>query len=139
MVYKAFDNVIMIRLHTGDELMQCLIDVCEKEQVDFGAIFGVGSTNDADLGVSNVGKGGFVHHYIDYQTEIACIAGNVSIKEGKPHLHVHLTISLMGGATISGHLFSAKVYSNAEIFLTKYAGGPLIRDAETGFLLEEYV
>jgi len=74
---------------------------------------------------------------ITKKLEINACIGNISIKDGKPFAHLHITCSDHDGNTVGGHLMPGAVVFAAEAIITECQGDELIRqtDAETGLPL----
>ena len=49
--------------------------------------------------------------------ELTSLMGNVSFKEGKPFLHLHVNLSNHSGETYGGHLFNATINATGEFFI----------------------
>jgi predicted DNA-binding protein with PD1-like motif len=63
--------------------------------------------------------------------------GNVSIKEGKPFLHLHIVVSDTDLRCWGGHLFPGSAVFAAEAHIQELEGGQRVRmpDATTGLAL----
>ena len=65
-------------------------------------------------------EGKYEEIVIEGELEIVSLLGNVSLKEGKPFVHAHITVSKKGGETFGGHLLPGSIISvTCEIFLVK--------------------
>ena len=82
----------------------------------------------------------YVDHSFDEQMEITNLTGNISQKDGKPYLHVHITASRSDYSCIGGHLLDARINGACELFVTAFPGTFAGRrpDAETGINLYEF-
>ncbi len=61
------------------------------------------------------------------QMEITNLTGNISTKDGKEYLHMHITLGNDKYEAIAGHLLSAKINGAGEFIITKFSGGNLER------------
>lgn len=56
---------------------------------------------------------------LEEEGEILNCTGNISLRDGKPFIHAHITLADREGKAYGGHLFGAKVFA-AEIYLKKF-------------------
>ena len=75
---------------------------------------------------------------IDSPHELASCAGNISLKDGEPFVHVHVVLADEAGNTKAGHLLEGIVFA-AEVHLRQLEGPKLERkyDEVTGLSLWE--
>ena len=73
----------------------------------------------------------------DEQMEITNLTGNISQKDGKPYLHLHITASRSDYSCIGGHLLDARINGACELFVTSFPGTLVGRqpDPDTGINL----
>jgi predicted DNA-binding protein with PD1-like motif len=71
--------------------------------------------------------------------EITSLTGNVSIKDGKPLVHVHVTLADKKGNAFGGHLAEGTIVFACEVCIQVFQGEPLKRgfDKTTGLPLWE--
>jgi hypothetical protein len=74
------------------------------------------------------------------QMEITNLTGNISQKDGKPYLHLHITASRSDYSCIGGHLLDARINGACELFVTSFPGTFVGRrpDPETGINLYSF-
>ncbi|NOY92163.1 MAG: DUF296 domain-containing protein [Deltaproteobacteria bacterium] len=141
---KSFDatpsRTLILRAERGERLPSALEELAAKEGVVAGWVSGLGAVEWAEVaeydqesrsyGPAQRIKGG---------AEILHISGNVSIKDGAPMAHLHVTLSQERGERIrvvGGHLVDARLFA-AELKLECYDDVSLVRapDAPTGLAL----
>ncbi len=118
MRYQKIDTTYVLRLDPGDELVQCLTDLAEKENIAFADVTGLGAVNHVTLGIFDVNKKQYYSR--DYRGcyEIGNIAGSISRMHGKPYIHLHMTIGNPATQEChSGHLNKAMISATAELTL----------------------
>ena len=54
--------------------------------------------------------------------EITSIIGNITEKEKKPYLHIHITLADKDMKVIGGHLKECRISATAEIFVRIFKG-----------------
>ena len=122
MEYRVFEEMIVIRLDKGDEIVKSLMDVVKREGLTLASASGIGATDDFEVGVFDLERSDYKRFRFGGNHEIVSLAGNVTTKDGTPYIHLHITCAGEGGTVVGGHLFEAKISLTAEIFLQKVAG-----------------
>ena len=61
MEYKVFGESIVLRLEKGEEVLESIKILCEKEDIKAGSISGIGASNNIVIGlgagtITNLGK-----------------------------------------------------------------------------------
>ena len=74
------------------------------------------------MGLYDVEAQKFTETVLDQPLEITSIIGSVTEMDGKPYLHVHITVADVDGHAFGGHLKSVRIGGTAEIFLTVIDG-----------------
>jgi len=111
------------RLEHGSDLLASLTDLCVKEGVRAGRVTAIGAVSRARLAMYD--QAGTQYVYTDYASpaEIPSLAGNVSLKEGRPMVHSHVTLAGADGRAFGGHLAEGTVVFACEYVLEVF-GGP---------------
>ena len=65
---------------------------------------------------------------IDKQLEITKLIGNISLRDGKPMVHAHITLSDSQGNAFGGHLAPGTIVFACEFIMNSYDGPDHIRD-----------
>lgn len=122
MDYRVFGKTIVVRLDKGDEIVNSLLNVAEKEKFTLASITGIGATDDFSVGVFDLNKADYDRMYYSGNHEINALMGDLTTKDGKPYLHLHITCTGPGGKVVGGHLFEAKISLTGEIFIQTEEG-----------------
>lgn len=139
MVYKRFDDKLVIRLKRGDKLVESVREVLEKENVKAGFITGIGATNDLDIALYDPKIKKYNNRLYKEDLEITSVSGNISNKDGDLYTHFHITCGREDGSAIGGHLNEAVISLTAEIFITIIDGDiNRIYDEELGLNLIKF-
>ena len=110
----------LLRFDRGDELISSLTDFCKKKKIHCASISGIGGTTQVVLGHYDLKKKKFNKKTFQNSLfEIISLIGNITLLDGKPFVHIHLSIGLPDFSTASGHLFSAQINPTCEINLIK--------------------
>ena len=117
MDYRRYDDMISVRLDKGEEICEQLLAVAQKEQIVGASVSGIGAVSDFVVGLFDPEKKQFgENHFIGYY-EVTALNGNLSIKDGKPYLHLHMSCADAQGNVVGGHLAKATISLTGEIFI----------------------
>jgi uncharacterized protein len=125
------------KLAHNNDLLQELTDFCTVNDITLGRIEAVGAVKKARLAYYDQDKQAYRYFTINRHMEITSLTGNVSLKEGKPIVHAHITLADKKGNAYGGHLAEGTIVYACEVCIQVYQGEPLERglDRETGLPL----
>ena len=138
MDYRRYGDTLYIRLDRGDELTDCVLAVCRKEDIRSAVYSGIGGCREAEIQTFDPEKGSFDTEKIEGALEMASVTGNITYDSEKGHSHhTHAVFSVKEGGIhriYAGHLKSTVILYTAEIELRPVTGGLIGKkhDAETG-------
>ena len=99
----------------GEELIETLTALCEKEGV-YGASFtGLGACSQAVTQIFDTAEHRYYSRLFDRPVKLTSLNGTVSRREGKAFLHVHASFSDEQGHCHGGHMKSLLVSATCEI------------------------
>jgi hypothetical protein len=130
----------MGRLAYGKDLLEELTSVCIAGGVRHGRVEALGAVQRARVGFYNQSSREYEFLEFDQPLEISNLVGNVSIRDGKPMVHAHITLTDREGKAVGGHLAPGTIVFATEFILQVLevkAGSEFIRsfDDETGLPL----
>jgi len=122
--------------HNGD-LLDEITDFCTREGIHLGRIEGLGAVQKARLAYYNQETREYQFYHLNRNFEITKLVGNVSIKDGKPMVHAHITLADGKGNCYGGHLATGTVIFACELVVQAFDGPDFERgyDDETGLPL----
>jgi predicted DNA-binding protein with PD1-like motif len=139
MLYKRFNDVIILRLDPAEEICASLIRLAEEEDIRAASVSGLGAINNFTIGVFDTAKKQFRPNQFQGDYEITSLVGTLTELDGKPCQHVHLSAGDSRGLVVGGHLKSAVVSVTAEIVVRVIDGDVRRkRDPETGLNLLDF-
>lgn len=53
MEYRVYGQDVVVRMDRGEEILDCIRQVCEKEHILLGSVSGIGAIGEVTLGVFN--------------------------------------------------------------------------------------
>lgn len=122
MEYRRFSDVIILRLDPGDEILESITALSEKENIECAAAQGIGAVGELTVGVFDTATKEYHSRTLKGSYEIVSLSGTVTRKDGSPYLHFHMSAADGTGAVAGGHLNRAVVSATAEIVLRLIAG-----------------
>ena len=136
---KQSGNLIAVRLDRGEELVASLQALCEELDLCSAIVTGIGAAKGATVCMFNMETGQYANTELPQFLEITNLSGNVTRKDGKPYLHLHITLADGAGNAFGGHLKRAVIGATAELFLLRNDLAIERKlDAETGLNLIEF-
>jgi len=127
------------KLTHGGDLLEEIQDFCIKNDIRLGWIKALGAVQKARLGFYNQETREYQFFNLNRRFEITNLVGNVSIKDGNPMVHAHITLADGKGDCYGGHLATGTVIFACELILYTFDGPVFERgyDEETGLPLWE--
>ncbi len=122
MEYKVFGEKIVLRLEKGEEVIESIKTLCEKEDIGLGSISGLGATNHVTVGLFKVSEKKYYSNTFEEDFEITNLTGNISRMNGEVYLHIHGTFADIDGKCIGGHLNKAIISATSEIIINRING-----------------
>lgn len=133
---KAKDGFIG-RLDCGSDLLESLTAICKQNDIRLGRVAAIGAVQKACIGYYHQDSRKYEFKHFDQHLEILSVTGNISLKDGEPIVHAHITLSDSDGRAFGGHLASGTIVFACEYSIEELDGPVLERgfDDETGLPL----
>ena len=122
MEYRKFNENYVVRLNKGEEVITCLKELCEKEDIKLAEITGLGASELVEIGVFNVKTKEYNTKTFEGMFEITSLVGNVTRKDKDVYLHIHINFGDEDGIVKGGHLVQARISATSEIIVSKIDG-----------------
>ncbi len=134
------DNVYVLSLDNHVEVSQAIAAFCEEKGILAGSVNGLGAICEATFRFLNPATKAYVDKTFEEQMEITNLTGNISCKDGKPYLHLHITASRSDYSCIGGHLLTARINGACELVVEAFPGAVLgrVKDEQTGLNLYDF-
>ncbi len=128
---------IVTRLPKGADLLEALHALCVQHGIGRGQVSLIGALEKARLGFYLQDEQKYVNHDVDEPVEILSGLGNVSIKDGKPFVHLHLVLGKQDMTCCGGHALPGCPIFACEVCILPLEGEALERalDKPTGLPL----
>lgn len=117
MEYKRFNNTILARIDKGEEIIEKLMEICEKEKVKLANVNALGAVNDFTVGLFDTKEKKYFSKNYTGDYEIVSLTGSVSTMDGKLYNHIHMSAGDKENKVVGGHLNRAVVGATCEMFI----------------------
>ncbi len=122
MEYRKFDDSYVVRLNKGEEVVNSLKELCDKENIKLAEITGLGASNLVEIGVFNVNTKEYNTKVFEGMFEITSLVGNATRKDGEVYLHLHINFGDENGTVRGGHLVRSNISATSEIIVRNING-----------------
>lgn len=117
MDYRRFGNKIVLRLKKGDKVIESIENLAKAEDIKACHFAGIGAVNELKLGFWRPCDTEYKWTMFNEDLEVTSLLGNVTMFEGEPLVHAHITCGRSSSDVIGGHLGEATCSLTLEIFV----------------------
>ncbi len=130
-------KMLIGKLEFGADLLEEITNICVDKDICLGRVEALGAVKKARLGYYNQKEREYHFYELNQTLEITNLVGNISIKDGTPIVHAHVTFSDKDGHAYGGHLATGTIVFACEIVIQVLDGPKFERglDQETGLPL----
>ena len=136
MQYRKVGDAYILRLLSGERAIATITEFLTDIGAGFAYLSGIGAVRWVELAYWNASTEEYEHHKVSEQMEVVSLAGNCSLRDGKPFLHVHGVFGRRDYTTLGGHVTEAEVHPTLEVWL-RPDPTPILRtqDPDSGLFL----
>ena len=109
MEYKRIENKIVFQLEKGDRLMESTQKIATAENVKMASINGIGACSKIEMGYNDLSIKDYVFKTFEGNLEILQATGNITLKDGEPFPHIHISVANDECKAFGGHLNEATI------------------------------
>lgn len=136
MEYRVFGKTVVARIDRGEEILDKLHELAEKEHIKLASVQALGATNDFTVGVFDTETRQYAANRFTGSFEIVSLVGTVNTMDRQFYAHLHMSAGNEKGEVFGGHLNRAVVSATCEMVLHLIDGTVDRRfDADTGLNL----
>ena len=117
MDYRRFGDTLVVRMDPGEEILEQLKLVSEREQIKLAEISALGAVNDITVGVFDTVEKKYYSNSFQGSLEIVSLTGTVSTMNGEYYAHLHMSAGNSKGEVFGGHLNRAVVSATCEMIV----------------------
>jgi predicted DNA-binding protein with PD1-like motif len=126
------------RLPHGSDLLASLTGFCEQNHIQHGGVRALGALSRAVVAFYDQKEQVYHEVAFDDEVELLTLAGNVSLKDGRPFVHAHVVLADRTGRAFGGHLVNGCTVFACEFAVSEWNHAPAPvrqRDPVTGLWL----
>ena len=105
-------------LKAGSKIPDSVLAIASKEKVATALVTAIGGVKELRLAYFNHETKEYEEHEYREFLEVTSLLGNVTLKDGKPFLHVHGTFGRKDLSTLAGHVVAATAFPLLEVVIT---------------------
>ena len=110
----------VVSLSNHVSILEALTSFCVEKGIRAGVVNGIGAISDATFRFLDPATKRYVDKTFLEQMEITALVGNISEKDGKPYLHIHLTCGRRDYTCVGGHMLDARINGACELVVASF-------------------
>ena len=118
MEYRKFGNTLVVRIDKGEEILESVRVLAEKENIKLASVQALGAINEFTVGVLETATKQYRSNSFTGAYEIVSLAGTINTKDDEFYCHLHLSAGNDKGEVFGGHLNRAVVSATCEMIVT---------------------
>ncbi len=122
MQYQQYDDTYFVYVEKNEPVMETLTQFCKDHGIYNGTVSGIGAVKNATIGAYDIPKQSYIKVTFDDARELLSCDGNITLLDGEPFIHIHLTLGDHDMNTKGGHLFEMDVAAVGEFVIKKLHG-----------------
>lgn len=116
---KQSDSEFFGRFDESEELKEALTQFCKEHEIKSGWFSIIGAVKGSKFAFYDQAEKKYLAMQLDEPAEILNCTGNISLLDGEPMVHAHITLADREGKAYGGHLIGARVFA-AEFYIKKF-------------------
>ena len=117
MQYRIDESRVFMTLAKGDNINQTFESIAETLDIGCAWLNGIGALENPEIGYYSLEDKTYHRKLFKGEYELTSLIGNITMKEGKPFSHTHITFSDTDYKVFGGHLFDAKITAAGEFIM----------------------
>ena len=136
MKFRIDKSRAYMTLAKGDNINKTFESFAEVKGVGCAWLNGIGALENPEIGYYSLEEKAYHRKTFKGEYELTSLIGNITLKEGKPFSHTHITFSDTEFRVFGGHLFNANITAAGE-FIMQFGSDEINREmnAEIGLPL----
>ena len=114
MEYKRIGNKLIFRLEMDEGLMESTQRIATVENVKLASVNGIGACSKIEMGYIDLSIKEYVFKTFEGNLEILQATGNITLKDGEPFPHIHISVANEECKAFGGHLNEAIISATFE-------------------------
>ena len=122
MEYRKFQNKIIVRMDKGEEILEKVREVAEKEKIKLADISALGAVSEFTVGVFDTEAKEYHANEFKGSFEIVSLTGTINTMNDEFYCHLHMSAGNEKGQVFGGHLNRALISATCEMVITLIDG-----------------
>ncbi|MFR6172996.1 MAG: PPC domain-containing DNA-binding protein [Blautia sp.] len=122
MEYRKFQNKIIVRMDKGEEILEKVREVAEKEKIKLADISALGAVSEFTVGVFDTEAKEYHANEFKGSFEIVSLTGTINTMNDEFYCHLHMSAGNEKGQVFEGHLNKAIISATCEMVITLIEG-----------------
>ena len=122
MEYRKFQNKIIVRMDKGEEILEKVREVAEKEKIKLADISALGAVREFTVGVFDTEAKEYHANEFKGSFEIVSLTGTINTMNDEFYCHLHMSAGNEKGQVFGGHLNRAIISATCEMVITLIDG-----------------
>ena len=122
MEYRKFQNKIIVRMDKGEEILEKVREVAEKEKIKLADISALGAVSEFTVGVFDTEAKEYHANEFKGSFEIVSLTGTINTMNDEFYCHLHISAGNEKGQVFGGHLNRAIISATCEMVITLIDG-----------------
>ena len=122
MEYRRFENTCIVRIDPGEEILEQVKVLAEREQIKLATVQALGAINEFTVGVFETVEKKYYANHFQGTYEIVSLWGTINTMNGEFYCHLHMSAGDDKGHVVGGHLNRAVVSATCEMVVTCLPG-----------------
>ena len=131
MNFRIDNSRVLMTLAKGDYINRTFESFAAIKGVEFAWLNGIGALENPEIGYYSIDDKSYHRKHVKGEFELTSLIGNITMKEGKPFAHTHITFSDSNYKVFGGHLFDAKITAAGE-FIMQFGSENITREMDPG-------
>ena len=131
MKFRMETSRAYLTLAKGDNINKMFESFAEIKGVGCAWLNGIGALENPEIGYYSLADKSYRQKTFKGEYELTSLIGNITLKEGKPFSHTHITFSDTEFRVFGGHLFNANITAAGE-FIMQFGSDEINREMNAG-------
>ena len=127
MKFRMDKSRVFMTLAKGDNINKTFESFAEVKGVGCAWLNGIGALENPEIGYYSLEDKSYYRKIFKGEYELTSLIGNITLKEGKPFSHTHITFSDTEFRVFGGHLFNANITAAGE-FIMQFGSDEINRE-----------
>ena len=117
MKFRMEKSRAYMTLAKGDNINKTFESFAEVKGIGCAWLNGIGALENPEIGYYSLEDKAYHRKTFKGEYELTSLIGNITLKEGKPFSHTHITFSDTEFRVFGGHLFNANITAAGEFIM----------------------